>query len=73
MQGIFETKINYYSTRDAPAFSSRIIKTIKYGLQTISYMAAKILVLRDETSYYSEWIQGQNKYLEIRKLSLLAL
>ena len=54
MQGIFETKINYYSTRNAPAFSSRIIKTIKYGLQTISYMAAKILVLRDETSYYSE-------------------
>ena len=39
---IFETKSNCYNTRNAPAFSSRNIKTVRYGLQTISYMAPKI-------------------------------
>ena len=42
MQAIFEIKSNYYNTRNAPAFSSRNIKTVRYGLQTISYMAPKI-------------------------------
>ena len=42
MQDIFETKSNYYNTRNAPTFSSRNIKTGRYGLQTISYMAPKI-------------------------------
>ena len=42
MQDIFETKSNYYNACNAPAFSSRNIKTIRYGLQTISYMALKI-------------------------------
>ena len=42
MQDIFETKSNYYNTRNAPTFSSRNIKTARYGLQTISYMAPKI-------------------------------
>ena len=42
MQDIFETKSNYYNTRNAPAFSSRNIKTVTYGLQTISYRAPKI-------------------------------
>ena len=42
MQDIFETKSNYYNTRNAPAFFSRNIKTVRYGLQTISYMALKI-------------------------------
>ena len=42
MQEIFETKIKYYNTHNAPAFSSRNIKTVRYGLQTISYMAPKI-------------------------------
>ena len=42
MQDIFEIKRNYYNTRNAPAFSSRNIKTVRYGLQTISYMAPKI-------------------------------
>ena len=32
MQDIFETKRNYYNTRNAPAFSSRSIKTVRYGL-----------------------------------------
>ena len=41
MQGIIETKSNYYNTRNAPAFSSRNIKTVRYGLQTISYMTPK--------------------------------
>ena len=43
MQDIFETKSNYYNTRNAPAFSSRNIKTVRYGLQTIFYMAQKNL------------------------------
>ena len=42
MQEIFETKTKYYNTRNAPAFSSRNIKAVRYGLQTISYMASKI-------------------------------
>ena len=42
MQDIFKIKRNYYNTRNAPAFSSRNIKTVRYGLQTIFYMAPKI-------------------------------
>ena len=42
MQEIIETKTKYYNTRHAPAFSSRNIKAVRYGLQTISYMASKI-------------------------------
>ena len=42
MQDIFETKNNYYNTRNAPAFSSRKIEKVRYGLQTISYIAPKI-------------------------------
>ena len=41
MQGIIEIKSNYYNTRNAPAFSSRNTKTVRYGLQTISYMTPK--------------------------------
>ena len=36
MQDIFEIKSNYYNTRNAIEFSSRNIKTVRYGLQTIS-------------------------------------
>ena len=39
MQDIFEAKSNYYNTRNAPV---RNIKTVRYGLQTISYIAPKI-------------------------------
>ena len=42
MQDNFETKSNYYNTRNVPAFSSRNIKTVRYELKTISYMAPKI-------------------------------
>ena len=42
MQDIFEIKRNYYNTSNAPTFSSRNIKTVRYGLQTISYMAPNI-------------------------------
>ena len=43
MQDIFETKSNNYNTRNGPAFSSRNMKTVRYGLQTISsYMAPTI-------------------------------
>ena len=34
MQNIFKIKSNYYNTLNAPAFSSRNIKTARYGLQT---------------------------------------
>ena len=40
-QDIFETKSNYYNVRNAPTFSSRNIKAVRYGLQTISYMVPK--------------------------------
>ena len=39
MQDIFETKSNYCDTRNVPA---RNTETVRYGLQTISYMAPKI-------------------------------
>ena len=39
MQDIFETKSNYCDTRNVPA---RNIETVRYGLQTISYMAPKV-------------------------------
>ena len=42
MQDIFETKSNYYNSPKAPAFSSRNIETVRYGLQTIFYMAPKL-------------------------------
>ena len=42
MQDIFQTKSNYHNARNASAFSSRNIKTVRYGLQTISYMAPKM-------------------------------
>ena len=42
MQDIFQTKSNYSNTRNAPAFSSRNIKTVRYGLQAISYMVPKM-------------------------------
>ena len=42
MQNIFEIKTNYYNTGNAPTFSSRNTKTVRYGLQIISYMAPKI-------------------------------
>ena len=35
MQGIFGTKSNYYNTCNAPTFSSRNIKKVRYGLLTI--------------------------------------
>ena len=42
MQDIFENESNYYKTRNALAIFSRNIKTVRYVLQTISYMAPKI-------------------------------
>ena len=42
MQEISETKSNYCNTHKAPAVSSKNIKTVRYGLQTISYMTPKI-------------------------------
>ena len=41
MHDIFKTRRNYYNTRNAPAFFSINIKTVRYGLQIISYMAPK--------------------------------
>ena len=41
MQDIFETKSDYYNTHNAPAFSLRNIKNVRYGLQTICYMVPK--------------------------------
>ena len=48
MQDIFETKNNYYNTRNAPAHSSRNIKTLRCGLTVRygSYMTSKIWELQ---------------------------
>ena len=42
MKNIFQTKTNYYNTRNALIFSQRNVKTVRYGLQTIFYMDPKI-------------------------------
>ena len=42
MKEIFKTKTNYYNTLNAFIFSKRNVKTIRYGLQTMSYMSPKI-------------------------------
>ena len=42
MQDNFEAESNYYNNRNAPRFSARNIKIVRYGLQTISYMTPKI-------------------------------
>ena len=75
MQDIFETKSNYYNTRNAPTFSSRNIKTVRYGLQTISYMAPKIwnLVTKEMKQIPTLNDSRQNQNLEVRKLSLSTL
>ena len=49
-EGIFEAKNNYYNTRNAPVFSARNMKTVIYGLQTISYTAPKF-----GTLYSKRW------------------
>ena len=66
MKDVFETKSNYYNTRNALAFSSRNIKTVRYRLQTISYMTPKM----------SDLVPKEMKNvttLEVRKLSLPTL
>ena len=75
MQDIFETKSNYYNTRNAPTFSSRNIKTVRYGLQTISYMAPKIwnLVTKEMKQIPTLNDSRQSQNLEVRKLSLSTL
>ena len=47
-QDIFDIKSNYYYTRNALVFSSRNIKAVRSGLQTIFYIALKILDLVPE-------------------------
>ena len=42
MKDIFKIKINYYNTLNALMFSKRNVKTVSYGLQTISYKGPKI-------------------------------
>ena len=42
MRDIFKIKINYYNTLNALMFSKRNVKTVSYGLQTISYEGPKI-------------------------------
>ena len=42
MKDILKTKINYYNTLNALIFSKRNLKTVRYALQTMSYMSPKI-------------------------------
>ena len=72
IQAIFETKSNYFNTHNAPAFSSRNIKTVRYGLQTISYMAPKICDLVPKEM--KQVMNSRPKLnLEVRKFSLPTL
>ena len=42
MKDIFKNKINYYSTFNTLIFFKKNAKTVRYGLQTTSYMGPKI-------------------------------
>ena len=42
MKDIFKTKTNCYNTLNSPIYSKRNVKTVRYGLQTMSYMGPKI-------------------------------
>ena len=42
IKDIFKTKTNYYNTLNALIFSKTNVKTVRYGLQTMSYMGPKI-------------------------------
>ena len=68
MQDIFEIKSNYYNSRNAPAFSSRNIKTVRYGLQTISYMAPKIWDLVPKEMKEVTTLNEFKAKIKIRKL-----
>ena len=42
MKGIFKTKTNYYNTNNALIFSIKNVKTVRLGLQILSYMGPEI-------------------------------
>ena len=42
MKDIFKTKTNYYNTNNAFIFSLRNVKTVRHGLQILSYMSPEI-------------------------------
>ena len=42
MKDIFKTKTNYYNTFNALIFSKKNVKTVRYGLQSMSYIGPKI-------------------------------
>ena len=68
IQDIFETKSNYYNIRNASAFSSRNIKTVRYGLQIISYMAPKIWDLVTKEMKQVTTLNEFNAKIQIWKL-----
>ena len=42
MKDIFKTKTNYCNTNNAFIFSLRNVKTVRHGLQILSYMSPEI-------------------------------
>ena len=42
MKNIFKIKTNYHKTLKALIFSKRNIKTVRYGLQNMSYMGPRM-------------------------------
>ena len=42
MKDMFKTKTNYYNTFNGLIFSKRNFRTVRYGLQTMSYMGPMI-------------------------------
>ena len=73
MQGIFEIKSNYYNTRNAPTFSSKNIKTVRYGLQTVSFMAPKIWNLEPKEMKQISTLNEFKAKIKIWKLEYVSL
>ena len=68
MQDIFKTNINSYNTCNAPMFPSRNVKTVRYGLQTISYMGPNIWGLEPKEMKQVSTMNGFKAETKIGKL-----
>ena len=72
-KNIFKTKPNYYNTLNALIFSKRNVKTVRYGLQTMSYMGPKIWDLVPKEMKRVTTLNEFKAKIKVRKLSLLTL
>ena len=68
MKDIFKTKTNYYNTLNALIFSKRNVKTVRFGLQTMSYMGPKIWDLVPKEMKEVTTLNGFKTKIKIWKL-----